>query len=359
MSEPSVYPVPPEVADRCFINASSTRPCIAAPWRTRKASGQSRPTSSSTGTASGIRSSAGHAAGRVSWFAGGRLNISTTASIVTCRSGPPDRHHLGGRRSRPAPHHHLPDAARRGLPAGQRLKSRGVGRGDRVCIYMPMIPEAAYAMLACMRIGAIHSVVFGGFSPHSLRDRILDADCRCVITADEGVRGGRRVPLKANTEAALDRMPGRAHGDHRATYRRRRCLAGPSGTSGITISSPISRHLHAGIHGGRGPIVHPLHVRLHRQTEGRPARHRRLPAARGHDPQVRLRLSRRRRLLVHGRRRLGHRSLVHRLRAAGQRRRHPDVRRRTDLSGRSSLLAGGRQAPASTSSTPPPPRCAR
>ena len=87
------------------------------------------------------------------------------------------------------------------------LKSRGVKKGDRVCIYMPMIPEAAYAMLACARIGAIHSVVFGGFSPQSLKDRILDSDCRVVITADEGVRGGRPVPLKKNTEEALTHCP--------------------------------------------------------------------------------------------------------------------------------------------------------
>ena len=87
------------------------------------------------------------------------------------------------------------------------LRSRGVTKGDRVCIYMPMIPEAAIAMLACARIGAIHSVVFGGFSPQSLQDRILDSDCRTVITADEGVRGGRTVPLKANTETALAECP--------------------------------------------------------------------------------------------------------------------------------------------------------
>ena len=87
------------------------------------------------------------------------------------------------------------------------LKERSVKRGDRVCIYMPMIPEAAYAMLACARIGAIHSVVFGGFSSNSLRDRILDSDCRTVITADEGIRGGRPVPLKANTNAALEECP--------------------------------------------------------------------------------------------------------------------------------------------------------
>ncbi|MEJ2115383.1 MAG: acetate--CoA ligase, partial [Gammaproteobacteria bacterium] len=87
------------------------------------------------------------------------------------------------------------------------LKARGVKKGDRVCIYMPMIPEAAYAMLACTRIGAVHSVVFGGFSPDSLRDRILDSDCQTVITADEGVRGGKKVSLKANTDMALLECP--------------------------------------------------------------------------------------------------------------------------------------------------------
>lgn len=87
------------------------------------------------------------------------------------------------------------------------LKDRGVKKGDRVCIYMPMIPEAAYAMLACTRIGAVHSVVFGGFSPQALQDRILDSDCRLIITADEGVRGGRPIPLKANTDKALEACP--------------------------------------------------------------------------------------------------------------------------------------------------------
>ena len=87
------------------------------------------------------------------------------------------------------------------------LKARGVSKGDRVCIYMPMIPEATYAMLACARIGAVHSVVFGGFSPESLKDRILDSDCQAIITADEGLRGGRTVPLKANVDAALEQCP--------------------------------------------------------------------------------------------------------------------------------------------------------
>jgi len=88
------------------------------------------------------------------------------------------------------------------------MKDLGVKKGDRVTIYMPMIPEAAYAMLACARIGAIHSVVFGGFSPDSLAGRIQDCDSNFVITADEGVRGGRNIPLKANTDKALETCPG-------------------------------------------------------------------------------------------------------------------------------------------------------
>jgi len=87
------------------------------------------------------------------------------------------------------------------------MHDRGVRPGDRVCIYMPMVPEAAYAMLACTRVGAIHSVVFGGFSPEALKDRINDASCRMVITADEGLRGGKKVPLKTNVDAALAHCP--------------------------------------------------------------------------------------------------------------------------------------------------------
>ncbi|MDQ1232326.1 acetate--CoA ligase [Sphingomonas sp. SORGH_AS_0879] len=87
---------------------------------------------------------------------------------------------------------------------GNALKALGVARGDRVTLYLPMIPEAAFAMLACARIGAIHSIVFGGFSPESLANRIIDCDSRIVITADGGCRGGKAVPLKANVDAALE-----------------------------------------------------------------------------------------------------------------------------------------------------------
>ena len=85
------------------------------------------------------------------------------------------------------------------------MKDQGVKKGDRVCIYMPMIPEAAYAMLACARIGAVHSIVFGGFSPDALAGRINDSECVMVITADEGLRGAKKIPLKANTDKALEK----------------------------------------------------------------------------------------------------------------------------------------------------------
>lgn len=91
------------------------------------------------------------------------------------------------------------------------LKKFGVKKGDRVAIYLPMIPEAVIAILACARIGAIHNVVFGGFSPDSLRSRILDADCRIVVTANEGLRGGKLVPLKKNLDEALDECPNVKH----------------------------------------------------------------------------------------------------------------------------------------------------
>ena len=146
--------------------------------------------------------------GEAQWFAGGQLNVAYNCidrhlpqrgeqiAIIWEGDNPAESAHITYNKL----HHNVSRLA-------NVLKSRGVQKGDRVCIYMPMIPEAAYAMLACARIGAIHSVVFGGFSPDALRDRILDADCRTVITADEGVRGGKYIPLKANVDKALQSCP--------------------------------------------------------------------------------------------------------------------------------------------------------
>ncbi len=146
--------------------------------------------------------------GRIRWFEGGKLNAA-----YNCL----DRH-LDSRGDQVALIWESDDAAEvrkftyRELHAevckfSNVLKDRGVKKGDRVCLYMPMVPEAAIAALSCARVGAIHSIVFGGFSSEALKDRILDSDCQVVITADEGPRGGKSVPLKANADAAMAGCP--------------------------------------------------------------------------------------------------------------------------------------------------------
>ena len=146
--------------------------------------------------------------GQVSWFKGGKLNATINCidrhlaaradqtAIIWEGDDPDESNHIS--------YQELYESV---CKFSNALKERGVNKGDRVCIYMPMIPEAAYAMLACARIGAIHSVVFGGFSPESLKDRILDSDCQTVITADEGLRGSKRIPLKENVDEALNQCP--------------------------------------------------------------------------------------------------------------------------------------------------------
>ena len=146
--------------------------------------------------------------GKISWFKEAKLNTSVNCIdrhlntkkndiAIIWESDDPDK-------SKEITYEELHKSVCRFANA---LKKRKIKKGDRVCIYMPMIPEAAYAMLACSRIGAIHSVVFGGFSPESLKDRILDSDCRVVITADEGVRGSKVIPLKENVDQALENCP--------------------------------------------------------------------------------------------------------------------------------------------------------
>ncbi|MFT6052972.1 MAG: acetyl-CoA synthetase, partial [Halioglobus sp.] len=132
--------------------------------------------------------------GTSQWFAGAELNVSYNCidrhlpqradqtAIIWEGDNPQDSQHISYR-----------ELKAQVCKLANALKSRGVGKGDRVCLYMPMIPEAVYAMLACTRIGAIHSVVFGGFSPEALKDRILNSDCQTLITADEGMRSGKSI----------------------------------------------------------------------------------------------------------------------------------------------------------------------
>ena len=149
---------------------------------------------------------------RIRWFDGGQINVSANCldrhlatrgdQVAILWEG--DEPGEGARITYRALHDRVCRMA-------NVLTSLGVGRGDRVTLYLPMVPDAAAAMLACTRIGAIHSIVFGGFSPDALADRIRDCGSKLVITADEGCRGGRRIPLKANVDAALSACPSVEH----------------------------------------------------------------------------------------------------------------------------------------------------
>jgi acetyl-CoA synthetase len=207
----TIHPVPSEWATRAKITADRYgelyRESLESPdsfWRRESARLDWATPWTKLGSSSFNESNFG-----VSWFADGALNVAHNCV---------DRH-LANRADQPAIiwEPDSPDEPGRTLTYAQlheavcrlanALLSLGIRKGDRVTIYLPMIPEAAVSMLACARIGAIHSVVFGGFSPDSIANRIQDCDSRLVITADEGLRGGRKVPLKANVDEALKSCP--------------------------------------------------------------------------------------------------------------------------------------------------------
>jgi acetyl-CoA synthetase len=141
------------------------------------------------------------------FYEGGKLNASYNC-VDRHAATQPDKTAIIWAADEPGEYRHITyrELAREVGRMANVLKANGVKRGDRVCIYLPMIPELAYTMLACARIGAVHSVVFAGFSAESLRDRILDAECRIVITANEGLRGSKRIPLKKTVDRAVDAL---------------------------------------------------------------------------------------------------------------------------------------------------------
>ncbi|MBF0176884.1 MAG: acetate--CoA ligase [Magnetococcales bacterium] len=209
MSTEHVYPVAPEVVERALINdaqyqemyqRSITQPEAFWAEQATRFVDWIKPWDRVVDT--------DFKRARIRWFEGGKLNVASNCldrhlekrgdqvAIIWEADDP--------QLSKKITYRELHERVCRFANA---LLARGVKKGDRVAIYLPMIPEAAVAMLACARIGAVHSVVFGGFSPESLKDRILDSDCRVVITADEGVRGGRKVPLRQNVDQSLLHCP--------------------------------------------------------------------------------------------------------------------------------------------------------
>ena len=273
------------------------------------------------------------------WFLGGKLNVS-----YNCL----DRHVEAGLGERVAFHWRGEEGEERDVTYAalhadvQRfanaLKDRGIGAGDVVGIYLPMIPEVAVAMLACARIGAVHNVVFGGFSAESVR------------RADGVLRGqgaDHRRRRAAQGQDGADQAAGR-RGDarpavHRRAPHRRRRADGRQGRLVRRADGGGRRRVPGRAARRRAPAVHPLHVGLDGQAEGDPAHDRRLPDAGRVHAQGGLRpQARRGRLLVLGRRRLGHRALLHRLRAARQRRDVGDVRGRARLPGQGRLVGAVR-----------------
>ncbi len=226
------------------------------------------------------------------------------------------------------------------------LKSLGIKKGDRVLVYMPMSIEGVVAMQACARIGATHSVVFGGFSAKSLQERIIDAGAVAVITADEQARGGKHLPLKAIVDEALG-MGGCESIRNVVVYKRTGGKVAFAAPRDLWLHELVAKQadtLRARVGRRRASAVHPLHVGLHGQAERCTAQLGRFPAVGDPDDALDLRHQADRHLLVHRRHRLGHRPHVHRVRTARRRRDRARVRGGSDVSGRGSLLADDREA---------------
>ena len=255
------------------------------------------------------------------WFADGELNVAWNCLDRHVEAGRGDRvaYHWVGEPEGESADLTYAEMLREVSRLANALRKLGVSKGDRVGIYMGMVPELPIAMLACARIGAPHVVVFGGFSSESLAERLRDSGAKLLITQDEGWRKGGKVPLKENADAAADAATSverlvvfRRTGDE-VPWNDERDLWWHD------VVDSRGRRVRARAHGGRGHALPPPHLGDDREAEGRPARERRIPPPRRRHPQVDLRHPRRHDLVVCGRRRLGHRPQLHRLRAARER----------------------------------------
>ena len=323
LKETRQFPPPAEFAAQAHVKslAEYERLWQEAQRRPAKASGASRP-SRCTGSAAGTRCWSGTSR-TPSGSSAASSTPATTASTATWPARARTRPPSSGKASRAtAACSRYQDLHREVCKFANVLKGLGIQAGDRVTIYMPMVPELAIAMLACARIGATHSVIFGGFSAEAVADRNNDAKARLLITADGGWRRGKVVPLKQNVDAALDKSPtvekcivfNRCNQPVDDEARPRPVVARADGRRLRRLPRRAARQ--------RAPALHPLHQRLDRQTQGRAAHHGRLPARRRADAPLGLRPPRGRHLLVYRRHRLGDRTQLHRLRPAGQRRHH-------------------------------------
>ena len=268
-------------------------------------------------TRSGTRSSSGTSRSP-SGSSAASSTSRTTASTGTSTPATATRSRSTGRAS-PATPARSPyrDLLAETCRVANALQSLGIEKGDRVAIYMGMVPETVATMLACARIGAPHSVVFGGFSAQSLRDRINDAEAKVLITADGAWRRGAVVALKDIADEALAETPSIKHVRRAAAHRQRRRDAGRPRRVVARRRAHAAGRVPVRADGQRGPALPPLHVGHDRQAQGHHAHDGRLPHPVRVHAQVRLRpATRHRRVLVHRRRRLGDRALVHRLRPA-------------------------------------------
>ena len=278
------------------------------------------------------------------WFVGGKLNLSYNCV---------DRHALGERRDKTALIWEGEPGEVRRLTYGElhaevqkfanALKSLGIQKGDRVAVYMGMTPELAIALLACARIGAVHSVIFGGFAANAIADRVNDSGCVAILTQDTSFRRGGEIQLKRTVDEAMKAC----HTvKHVVVYRRTgtpvKMVEGRDHWWHDLVANAPRRVSRRATRFGRSAL-HPLHLGHDGEAEGPGPHHRRLCGADLPDVEIRLRSARRGRLLVHGRYRLGHRALVRGLRPAAEWRHRADVRRRSQLAGLFPLLEDRRR----------------